>query len=123
MTNINIDPVVMVAIISIFAVIPIVLFGSIQKIVASVQRRKIAEAYARQGMALPAEEQKPKKIGDVVMVRALALIGVALGLGLGLIWDDALLTVALIIGCGGLGMLGGWFAIRSQEHKGSGEQK
>ena len=123
MTNINIDPVVVVAIISIFAVIPIVLFGSILRIVASVQRRKIAEAYARQGMALPAEEQKPKKIGDVVLVRALALIGVALGLGLGLIWDDTLLTVALIIGCGGLGMLGGWLVIRSKEQKATDEQK
>ena len=123
MTNINIDPVLVVAVVSIFAVIPIVLFGSILRIVASVQRRKIAEAYARQGMALPAEEQKPKKIGDVVLVRALALIGVAFGLGLGLIWDDTLLTVALIIGCGGLGMLGGWFVIRSKEQKTTDEQK
>ena len=123
MTNINIDPIAVTAIVAIMMIIPVTLFNSISKIVASVQRRKIAEAYARQGMALPAEEQKPKKIGDVVMVRALALIGVALGLGLGLIWDDALLTVALIIGCGGLGMLGGWFVIRSKEQKGSGEQK
>lgn len=123
MTNINFDPVLVVAVVSIFAVIPIVLFGSILRIVASVQRRKIAEAYARQGMALPAEEQKPKKIGDVVLVRALALIGVAFGLGLGLIWDDTLLTVALIIGCGGLGMLGGWFVIRSKEQKTTDEQK
>ena len=123
MTNINIDPIAVTAIVAVCVIIPVTLFNSISKIVASVQRRKIAEAYARQGMALPAEDVKPKKIGDVVMVRALALIGVALGLGLGLIWDDALLTVALIIGCGGLGMLGGWLAIRSKEQKASGEQK
>lgn len=106
------------AVLTMFGVIPVSIMWGIFKIVQSVQRRRIAEAYARQGMLAPTEEEsKPKKMGDAVLVRALALVGVALGLGLGCIWENDILTVALIIGLGGLGMLAAWLIIRTKESK------
>jgi hypothetical protein len=118
MTNINIDPIAVTAIVAIFIIIPVTLFNSISKIVASVQRRKIAVECAKQGVAIPEEKaEEPKKVGDVLLVRALAIIGMALGLGLGLIWDEVLLTVALIVGLGGVGMLGGWLIVRPKEQQ------
>lgn len=118
MTNINIDPIAVTAIVAIFMIIPVTLFNSISKIVASVQRRKIAVECAKQGVAIPEEKaEEPKKVGDVLLVRALAIIGMALGLGLGLIWDEVQLTVALIVGLGGVGMLGGWLIARPKEQQ------
>lgn len=116
MTTFNFDPIAFVSVIALFAVIPIALFGSIYLIVNSVQQRKIAEAYARQGLTLPPKESKqPRKVGDMVLVRALALIGLALGLGIGQIWGLVRVTVALMIGLCSLGMIGGWYIVRSKD--------
>lgn len=118
MTTFNFDPIAFIAVIALFAVIPIALFGSIYLIVNSVQQRKIAEAYARQGLTLPPKPDKqPRKVADMVLVRGLALIGLALGLGIGQIWGLTRVTVAMMIGFGGLGLIGGWYIVRSKENK------
>lgn len=111
------DLLALVGVVAIFGLIPISLIWGIYNIVKAVQQRRTAEAYARQGMIAPPENKMPKKVGDVVLVRGLALVGVALGLGLGEIWYNDILSIALVIGFGGLGMLAGWLIIRAQDKR------
>ena len=119
MVNINVEPTVAIGIVSLFVAGPLVIFGTIYKMIKAVQKRKIAEAYAKQGLVAPEEKFEPRKVDDVTLVRALAVIGVGLGVGLGEIWSNTVITISLVVGLCGLGMLGGWLITRPKKQKGA----
>lgn len=111
------DIVAILGVVTIFGVIPVSIILGIYHIVKSVQKRRIVEAYLRQGLVVPPEDKTPRRVSNVVLVRALAFVGVAIGLALGEIWYNNVLSLALVIGFAGLGMLVGWLIVRPRGEK------